>query len=384
MSKGVPVKYIVFDLDKTLIFTFEQSSMEVLSKTHLTTDSFFFPVQDRLYTIELELDQGAGRLVHTTGGLAYGATDSVEHMWGCVRPNAREFLKFCFMHFDAVIVWTAGIMSYAIAICEVLFQGLPKPHLIWTRGNCVLREGLKTSIAKDMLNLGYIVMSHPEYTFMVESANVPEENSDILAMNAKPLDFLASYLDQHSSKIENWSIFEGAVGDNFMIVEDNYQSFITDDKLRAFFIDAFEDPRKKLDKGGDNLLGTPGYSPFKNKIDKDIFETSDEYNTFVQNCYDLNLTKEDIDEVIRNTPYTKEKTKQKPDIAESIFVTSNITHHVSANMEILKTRILYNWLLRDDETLVRLQNLLQDNIGETCEELSKKWNKLRYSFFSNR
>lgn len=380
-----PVRYIVFDLDKTVIFTFERTSMETFAKSRILGDSFFFPVQDSLYMLELELDQDKGKHIHLEGGMRYNTTDSVEHMFGCVRPHAREFLKFCFQHFDAVIVWTAGIASYAIAICEALFKGMPKPHVIWSRGHCILQTSSMARISKDLIKEGqgiypYIGREHPEYDNIADMASVPEKESDIITVNAKPLEFMARFLSDNADLFDNKELFKGAKADNFMIVEDNYQSFIIKDTHRAFFIPAYEDPRPNSKSNPDeNKLGTPGYSPFKNNKQRSVFETEQEYHDFIAGCLDLPVDADYINEYITERfKYIRDKDKQLPDTDEAPYSTNNLTYPIHKNVdECLHYRLSFNWLLRDDQTLPRLRDMLERNPNKTAKFLSNEWNRLQ-------
>lgn len=382
---STPVKYIVFDLDKTVIFTFERTSMETFAKSHILGDSFFFPAQDSLYMLELELDQGKGKHVHTLGGMRYNSTDSVEHMFGCVRPHARDFLRFCFQHFDAVIVWTAGIAGYALAICEALFKGLPKPHVIWSRGHCILQTSSMTQISRDLIRDGediypYIGKSHPEYDTIADMASVPDKESDIITVNAKPLEFMAKFLSDNADLFDNKELFKDATADNFMIVEDNYQSFIIKDTHRAFFIPAFEDPRPNVNSNPEeNKLGTPGYSPFKNNRQRSVFETEQEYHDFMAACTDLNVEQEYINDYITNKfKYVRDKDKQKPDTDEAPYMTKSLTYSVHPNVDrCLYYRLSFYWLLRNDPTLINLQEMLEKHPGATAKFLSNAWNKIQ-------
>jgi hypothetical protein len=384
-KQQTPVKYIVFDLDKTVIFTFERTSMETFAKSHIMGDSFFFPVQESLYLLELELDQGKGKHIHTTGGMRYNSTDSVEHMFGCVRPHARDFLRFCFQHFDAVIVWTAGIAGYALAICEALFKGLPKPHVIWSRGHCILQTSSMTQISKDLVSSGdgiypYISESHPEYPTIAEMASVPDKESDIITVNAKPLEFMAKFLSNNADLFDNKELFKDATVDNFMIVEDNYQSFIIKDTHRAFFIPAFEDPRPNVNSSPEeNKLGTPGYSPFKNSRQRSVFETEQEYHDFMASCTDLGVDQEYINDFITNKlKYVRDKDKQKPDTDEAPYLTKSLTYAVHPNVDrCLYYRLSFYWLLRSDPTLQNLQTLLEKHSGASAKFLSNAWNKVQ-------
>lgn len=381
-----PVKYIVFDLDKTVIFTFERTSMESFAKSHILSDSFFFPVQDSMYMLELELDQGKGKHIHTPGGQRYNSTDSVEHMFGCVRPHAREFLRFCFQHYDAVIVWTAGIHSYCMSICEALFKGLPKPHVMWSRGHCVLQTSSMTQVSRDLIKEGdghypYIDRNHPEYDTIAEMATIPDKESDIITVNAKPLEFMARFLSENADLFDNKELFREATADHFMIVEDNYQSFIIKDTHRAFFVPAYEDPRPNVNRNPEeeNKLGTPGYSPFKNSRQRTVFESEEEYHTFMKGCVDLPVSQEYINAyILDHFKYIRDKDRQRADTEEAPYTTKTLTHGIHPSIDrCLYYRLSFYWLLREDTTLPRLRELLEANPGKNARYLSNAWNRLQ-------
>jgi len=173
-------------------------------------------------------------------------------------------------------------------------------------------------------------------------------------------------------------MFRGAKADNFMIVEDNYQSFIIKDTHRAFFIPAYEDPRPNMNSNpDDNKLGTPGYSPFKNNKQRSVFETEQEYHDFIASCSDLPVSVDYINEFItKKFKYIRDKDKQKADTEEAPYSTSALTYPVHPSVDkCLYYRLSFNWLLRDDQTLPRLRDMLKRNPNKSARFLSNAWNK---------
>lgn len=107
---------IVLDLDSTLINTADHGVH--LKDLGIFKSSGNLKLRRRIYQFPLE-----------TG-------PHEEVYWGVIRPGAQEFLRFCFQYFRYVVVWTAAKRAYADAIVEVLFRGLPRPHLVWAYENC--------------------------------------------------------------------------------------------------------------------------------------------------------------------------------------------------------------------------------------------------------
>lgn len=65
------------------------------------------------------------------------------------RPFLKEFLQFCFEHFE-VAIWTSATKSYAVNITEHILEKEQKLSFFWTRNRCThsydenLRESLLT------------------------------------------------------------------------------------------------------------------------------------------------------------------------------------------------------------------------------------------------
>lgn len=109
-------KCIVWDLDETLLRTFDKySSFKKLNLRHLP-----LAIRMRIYVIKV-LDDSTG---------------SLDPMWGILRDYAREIMIYCLQNFDLVVIWTAGIEHYAYECRDVLFHNLEQPDLTYHRGHC--------------------------------------------------------------------------------------------------------------------------------------------------------------------------------------------------------------------------------------------------------
>lgn len=312
------VDSIVFDLDKTLIYT-SSSSVADLYNSGIMEDSKYFPVQKRVYYFDL-----ASSTPSKNGELK---AEGVTSMWGTLRPYAREFLEFCFDRFKRVIVFTAGTADYAIPICDALFKGIAKPYMIWARGHCVRIAERAEDVDKRLVDLGY----YP-------STSVPEGSNEMEYMNAKFIENVARTVSELENNPE-------ITKDQFIIVEDNYHSFITRDYYNAFLIPAYESSVKS------DLTakpGSPGYSPARQKL--------------ISNMTDVDDKDEEPEEV-------DEEVIQSKSLA-------NIEFNLLPRPLRIKKNTRYNWLLYPDNTLLRLQKFIEDHPNYTAEEYTVGWNKL--------
>lgn len=104
-------KCIGFDLDETLVHTFEDGELK-------TMDGLLPEVRKRIYSLTMP-----------DGSM----------MWGIVRPHAYEFIEFCRRNFKCIFVWSAGVKDYVHLIVQKLF-GFSKsgaPVVVYSRGDCV-------------------------------------------------------------------------------------------------------------------------------------------------------------------------------------------------------------------------------------------------------
>lgn len=125
-------KCIVWDLDMTLIKTFDPEDM-VDQEYNLEHTNMPIDIRRRLYTIHHPLvdkqlnvvDRGSGR-----------ASDMI----GVIRPHARETLKWCFEYFRMVVIWTAGTYTYGEDIVNVLFSDMTTPDALFGQDFCVKQK----------------------------------------------------------------------------------------------------------------------------------------------------------------------------------------------------------------------------------------------------
>ena len=107
------------DLDETLINTF--SDIPLYDQIQSSNDKSLNEVKSRLYSFNYP----TSRKKH-----------EYQKYVGIMRPGLREFLEFCLENFAVLAVWTAGTLEYGHAICEIIFEGLHHPDIIYTREDC--------------------------------------------------------------------------------------------------------------------------------------------------------------------------------------------------------------------------------------------------------
>lgn len=315
------VDSIVFDLDKTLIYT-SSSSVAELYRSGILQDPKFFPAQKRIYYFDLPSSRpGKSDRVQVEG---------VTSMWGTLRPYAREFLEFCFKRFKRVIVFTAGTADYAIPICDVLFRGISKPYMIWARGHCLRVKERARDVDRRLVGLGY----YP-------SLSLPEDSEDFEHMNAKLLDRVAKAVAELE---EDGSITK----EQFIIVEDNYHSFITHDFHNAFLIPAYESSSKA---DPTSLPGSPGYSPARQKHLNNGSEEED---------YEEDEDQDDDEE-------------EKKDRGRSLL---EIPLRQNPGSPAMRRNAKHSWLLYPDTTLIRLQRFIDDFPHYSAKMYTDGWNAI--------
>jgi hypothetical protein len=248
-------------------------------------------------------------------------------MWGTMRPHAREFLEYCFKRFKRVIVFTAGTADYAIPICDVLFRGISKPYMIWARGHCIQIKERANAVDQRLVNLGF----YP-------TLSVSPDSEEMEHMNAKSLERMAKIV----SELENDS---NITKDQFILVEDNYHSFITHDYHNAFLIPAYESSVKS------DLTakpGSPGYSPARQKLVNEQPEILDAGDTEIT-----------VEEEVSNNYFLREY----PPLSAPPPIS-------------IRKNTIYNWLLYPDPTLKKLQEFIEKNPEYTAKEYTMEWNSL--------
>ncbi len=120
--KHMKDKFIVLDLDETLIYT-PESNDKYYNSLKLFTGSENNELRERIFQI---------KLIDTFSSDGLG---TVEFMWTIKRPHLDEFLKFCFEYFRGVIVWSAGIREYVAEIVKNIFTGIGEPLIVYNRSD---------------------------------------------------------------------------------------------------------------------------------------------------------------------------------------------------------------------------------------------------------
>lgn len=311
------VDSIVFDLDKTLIYT-STSSVGELYRSGILDDPLFFEAAGRVYYFELPEAPGK----NPEGG----KLDTISGMWGTMRPGARTFLRYCFKRFKRVIVFTAGTAEYAISISKVLFQGIGKPYMIWSRGHCIQVGERSVEVDKRLVELNYY-----------DSRAVQDDSDEMEYMNAKCLTKMARVV----SILENDPSISK---DSFILVEDNYHSFITRDPLNAFFLSPYQSSHRAEIS---NIPGTPGYSPDR-----------------LQGSSPVSNQGED----------DGEEEEEEDDGDDSKIQNARLTTRFPERKKRKTTP--YNWMLYQDDTLDRLKKFIEMNPEFSSEGYTRGWNQI--------
>lgn len=115
-------KCIVFDLDETLVHTFDE--YEKYRDLNIQRDPRLFELRRRIYKMRLEdLFQKRGSGVSTD-------------LWGVTRPHVKDLLVFCSSYCKHVGVWSAGQAPYVHAIVDELFRDIKAPDIVFTWDDC--------------------------------------------------------------------------------------------------------------------------------------------------------------------------------------------------------------------------------------------------------
>lgn len=132
-------KCIVLDLDLTLVST--QDSMDKYYEYNIAfgTDANTFAIRSRSYLLNADdmLKPGAG---------------TIYNFWGVKRPYTTDFLLFCFRYFRLVTVWSAGTRRYVDELVMNLFANIPQPHLVFSRDETDMTNGVPIKDLTRMIN----------------------------------------------------------------------------------------------------------------------------------------------------------------------------------------------------------------------------------------
>jgi hypothetical protein len=173
-------------------------------------------------------------------------------------------------------------------------------------------------------------------------------------MNAKFLDKVANAV----SEIEgNDSITK----EQFIILEDNYHSFITNDYHNAFLIPAYESSSKSDPTA---KPGSPGYSPARQKL----LNTNSSFHEGTS-PYEENEEEDDEEDENDEEEIDNDRSSRKTSLR-------NIPLNPEVKGITVRKNAKYNWLLYPDDTLSRLQMFIEENPNFTAREYTEGWNKL--------
>lgn len=150
-KKPLTDKWIVLDLDHTLINTFDSDHGEKVNKLKIHDNPAHFGLRERIYHLNLEdYDSECGK------------GDQCE-IGGIVRPHTNDFLDFCFDYFEGVTVWSAGAPKYVERICDYLFQNIKEPDIILTSNHCIFEKDGTDTLTKKPLERIFKKMPEMKY-----------------------------------------------------------------------------------------------------------------------------------------------------------------------------------------------------------------------------
>ena len=146
-------KNIVFDIDETLVHTFEDFTR--LKELGIYRNPKTFDLRKRIYKMSLEdmfQKKGSG---------------TQADLWGVTRPHLRELLVFCSTYFRNVCVWSAGQYAYVHNVSKDIFRDIKQPNVIFTWNQCVKGEG--GSLEKPLANMYKMIPSmNATNTFVID------------------------------------------------------------------------------------------------------------------------------------------------------------------------------------------------------------------------
>lgn len=133
-SKPKTDKFIVLDLDETLVHTNAEDTIETLIESGIYENPDLLDLKRRAYHITMD------------DVLSKRGEGIKAEMWGVIRPHVKEFLIFCFNYFKGVIVWSAGRKNYVYAIVDYLFKDIKRPLVVFTFDDLEVLSDRKTFI----------------------------------------------------------------------------------------------------------------------------------------------------------------------------------------------------------------------------------------------
>lgn len=123
IGKPITKHGIIFDLDETLVHSFENAYND-LKELQILTNPKFADLRSRVYSFTVE-EMGEQR----------GSGDDIQ-IWGITRPHLKKFLNFCFSYFSFVAVWSAGMKKYVENITSFIFRDIHPPKVVFSAPDC--------------------------------------------------------------------------------------------------------------------------------------------------------------------------------------------------------------------------------------------------------
>jgi 2-hydroxy-3-keto-5-methylthiopentenyl-1-phosphate phosphatase len=201
MSKS---KYIVLDIDATLVHTHDEEStkFEILD---IYSDEDKIKYRKNLYALKIiDVSRVSG-------------SGEVSVLTGIFRPHLREFLDYCRKYFAGIVIWSAGQKKYVEKLVENMFPFEDfQPILVYSYHDCItannddfIRKPLaklykenKLKGFKGKLNeKNTLILDDRDDTFELNSKNgvqIPEFESDM------SIEDISGHDDIHLLKFMSW------------------------------------------------------------------------------------------------------------------------------------------------------------------------------------
>ena len=146
-------KYIVLDLDATLLHTFD----DYLSLSKLVKqDEKSQYLKSRIYNLSLFNPQS-------------NKNNKYYSMWGIYRPFLKEFVEYIIQEFDGIFIWSAAVEKYVETISDLIFSPYDyKPIAIFSKEDCIISDDgmVITKPLEKIFNQFEKV--NPENTFVID------------------------------------------------------------------------------------------------------------------------------------------------------------------------------------------------------------------------
>lgn len=130
-------RYIVLDLDATLLHTFD--NYKALAKL-ISEENNLAYLKSRIYNLKL-----------------FNPSSNKNHkyysFWGIYRPFLAEFVEYIIQEFDDIFIWSAGNEKYVKSVVDLIFEPYEyKPKIIFYDTHCYISEDREV-VVKDLAKL---------------------------------------------------------------------------------------------------------------------------------------------------------------------------------------------------------------------------------------